>query len=229
MEFNDAEEHIYSAVRSSNWWWNNHVYQLDFFIATMTLTAAIGTVALWSYDCPFNRQFSPETSYRQFPSQEEVSSIIQSQKHWLNNWSNVFEPCDYRCCPYSRCSDISLTTTWTNIRHDRTMDQSSGGPKEGLQSFCLSSQCAFNMGNLMLWVASRIRKRYSVISAGLTDSVANIHLHLTRMSHCLVFKVPKLSFGEGNSLLSQLRDNQLYFQNIILATLGDKAEIGDAR
>jgi len=34
-EFNDAEERIYSEVKSSDWWWNEQVGLLNFVIATM--------------------------------------------------------------------------------------------------------------------------------------------------------------------------------------------------
>jgi len=40
-EFNDAEERIYSEVRSCDWWWNKQVRELSFVLATMTLTTSI--------------------------------------------------------------------------------------------------------------------------------------------------------------------------------------------
>ena len=65
-EFNDAEECIYSEVKSSDWWWNDQVCYLNFVIATMILTASLATAAAWSYECPQIRQFRPDTSYKLF-------------------------------------------------------------------------------------------------------------------------------------------------------------------
>jgi hypothetical protein len=54
-EFNDAKERIHSEVKSSDWWWNEEVGELNFVIAMMILIASLATVAAWSYDCPFIR------------------------------------------------------------------------------------------------------------------------------------------------------------------------------
>ena len=80
-EFHDAGEHIYSDVKSSNWWWNEHVCYLSFVIATMILTASLATVATWSYECPIIRQFRPVTSYKLFGRQEGLASIFGSRRH----------------------------------------------------------------------------------------------------------------------------------------------------
>ena len=44
-EFNDAEEHIYSEVKSSDWWWNEQVRWLNFVKAMMILPASLATAA----------------------------------------------------------------------------------------------------------------------------------------------------------------------------------------
>jgi len=80
-EFNDAEERIYSAVKSSDWWWNEQIRYLNFVIATMILTTSLATAAAWSYDCPCIRQFRPDTSYKLFGRQEGMASIFESRKH----------------------------------------------------------------------------------------------------------------------------------------------------
>jgi len=84
-EFNDAEERIYSELKSSDWWWNEQVRELNFVIATMILTTSIATVAAWSYDCHFIRQFRPDTSYTLFRRQERMASIFESRKHRLTD------------------------------------------------------------------------------------------------------------------------------------------------
>jgi hypothetical protein len=61
MEFNKAEESIYSEVKSSNWWWNVQVRCLILAIAIMILTPSIATVAAWSINCPCSVQFRPDT------------------------------------------------------------------------------------------------------------------------------------------------------------------------
>ena len=80
-EFNDAEEHICSEVKSSDRWWNEQVRLLNFVIATMILTTSLATVAAWSYDCPLIRQLRPDTSYKLFGGQEGMASIFESRKH----------------------------------------------------------------------------------------------------------------------------------------------------
>jgi hypothetical protein len=60
--FNNAEEHIYSELKSSDNWWNQVVHQLNFVTAVMILTASILTAAAWSYDGPCVRQFKPDTA-----------------------------------------------------------------------------------------------------------------------------------------------------------------------
>ena len=51
-EFNEAEERIYSHVKSSDWRWNEQVHLLNVVIAMMILTASIAKAAVWSNDCP---------------------------------------------------------------------------------------------------------------------------------------------------------------------------------
>jgi hypothetical protein len=51
--FNDAEEHIDSEVKSSDWWWNELVRWLNFVTATMFVTTSISMAAAWSNNCPF--------------------------------------------------------------------------------------------------------------------------------------------------------------------------------
>jgi len=84
-EFNDAEERIYSEVKSSDWWWNEQVRWLNFVLATMILTASSASAAAWSYDCPFIRQFRPDTSFKLFGRQEGMASIFESRKHRLDD------------------------------------------------------------------------------------------------------------------------------------------------
>jgi len=79
--FNDAEEHIYSDEKSSDWWWNDQVCKLNFVIATIILTSSISTAAAWSYDCPFIQQFRPDTSSKLFRRQGDMASIVESRKH----------------------------------------------------------------------------------------------------------------------------------------------------
>jgi len=74
-----------------------------------------------------------------------------------------------------------------------------------------------------------MRQCYPVICAWMADYLNNIHLHSTEQPHCAVCKAPKSWFGEGNSLLWQLRDYRLYFRKIILATQGDAKERWEAR
>jgi len=50
-----------------------------------------------------------------------------------------------------------------------------------------------------------------------------------KQPHCHVWEVLRSLFGDENSLSWQLRDNQLYFQKIILATQGDETERRQAR
>ena len=80
-EFDDTEEHIYSQVKSSDWWWNELVVWSNFVIATWFLTTSIAMAASWSYDCPLIWQFRPDTSYKLFGGQEGMASIFESQKN----------------------------------------------------------------------------------------------------------------------------------------------------
>jgi len=52
---------------------------------------------------------------------------------------------------------------------------------------------------------------------------------LQKQPHCPVCEAPKSPCGAGNSSSWQLRDYQLYFQNMILATQGDETERREAR
>jgi len=83
-ESNDAEEHIYSEVKSCDWWWNEQVRWLNYIIATMMLPPSIATAAAWSYGYPFIRQFRPDTSHKLFVWRDGVATIFESQKHWLD-------------------------------------------------------------------------------------------------------------------------------------------------
>ena len=80
-EFNDAEDRIYSEVKSIDWWWNEQVRSMNFVQATMILTASIATAAACNHDCPFIRQFRADTSYNQFGQQEPIASIFDSLEH----------------------------------------------------------------------------------------------------------------------------------------------------
>ena len=84
-EFNDAEEPIYSGVKSSHWWWNEQGRYLNFVKATMILTALLAMAAAWSYDRPFIRQFRPDTFYKLYGRQQGMVSIFESRKHRLND------------------------------------------------------------------------------------------------------------------------------------------------
>jgi len=56
-EFNDAEECIYSVVKSSDWCWKEQVHGLNSVTATMNLTASIAMAAAWNYNYPCICQF----------------------------------------------------------------------------------------------------------------------------------------------------------------------------
>jgi len=85
MELNDTEKRINLEVKSTDWWWNEQESQLKFVIATMILTASIATAATWRYNCPFTLLFRADTSYKLSGRQEEMVSIYESWKHWLND------------------------------------------------------------------------------------------------------------------------------------------------
>jgi len=84
MKFNEANEHIDSEVKSSDWCWNQQVCDVNFITATIILTASITTVGAWCDDCPFIEQFWPDTSQKLFRQQERMSRIYGSQKHQLD-------------------------------------------------------------------------------------------------------------------------------------------------
>jgi len=107
-EFNDAEECIYSEVKSSNWWWNEQVHEFNFVIATMIMTASKPTAAAWSYNCPCIRQVTADTSFNLMRRQGGMASISETRKHRLNDQIKAFESCHYPCCPSSHSSAISL-------------------------------------------------------------------------------------------------------------------------
>jgi len=87
----------------------------------------------------------------------------------------------------------------------------------------------FNTGKLMFCADGRMWQSYPVICVWMADYFETIHLHTRRQPNCPVCEAPQLSFGEGNSLSLQLRDYQLYFQKMILATQGDETKRWDAR
>jgi len=74
-----------------------------------------------------------------------------------------------------------------------------------------------------------MRKCNPVLCASPVDYFENIHLHSIQQPHCPVCISPKLSFGEGNSLSSQLIDCRLYFQQMILVMQGEETERREAR
>ena len=45
----------------------------------------LATAATWSYDCPFIRQFRPDTSYKPSGRQEGMASMFESRKHRLDD------------------------------------------------------------------------------------------------------------------------------------------------
>jgi len=63
---NEAEDCIYSEVKSNDWWWNEQILELNLVIATTILISPIATAATWSSDCPCIRYFRPDTSFTQF-------------------------------------------------------------------------------------------------------------------------------------------------------------------
>jgi len=77
-EFNNAEEHIYSEVKSHDWLWNEQVHFLYCMIATMISTTSIATAAAWSYDCHLIWQLRPDTSYKLSRWQEGMSSMSET-------------------------------------------------------------------------------------------------------------------------------------------------------
>jgi hypothetical protein len=87
----------------------------------------------------------------------------------------------------------------------------------------------FNTGKLMLCADCQMRQCYAVICAWTADYFENIHLHSIKQPHCPVCEAPKSSFGERNSLVWQLRNYRLYFQQMILATPGDETDRREAR
>jgi len=82
----------------------------------------------------------------------------------------------------------------------------------------------FKTGKLMLCADGQMQQCYLVIYAWTADYFENIYLHSIKQPHCPVCDAPKSSFGDGNSSLWQLRDYQLYFQKMILATQGVEME-----
>jgi hypothetical protein len=87
----------------------------------------------------------------------------------------------------------------------------------------------FNTGKRMVCADGQMWQCYPVICAWTADYFENIDLHSIKQRHCHVCEEPKSSFGEGNSLSSQLRDTQLYFPTMILTTQGDETERREAR
>jgi len=82
----------------------------------------------------------------------------------------------------------------------------------------------FNAGKLTLSADGQMRQCFPVICAWMADYFENIHLDPFKQPHCPVWEAPQSSFGQGNSLSWQLRDCELYFQTIILATQWDVTE-----
>ena len=58
---------------------------MNFVIARMILTVSLATVAAWSYDSPYIRQFRPDTSYKLIWRQEGMASIFESRNHRLDD------------------------------------------------------------------------------------------------------------------------------------------------
>jgi len=61
----------------------------------------------------------------------------------------------------------------------------------------------------MLCADGRMRQCYHVICAWTADYFENIHLHSIKQPYYPACEAPKLLFGEGNSLLWQLKDYRL--------------------
>ena len=76
----------------------------------------------------------------------------------------------------------------------------------------------------VLCAYGRMQQCYPVICARTPDYFKNIHLHSIKQPHCPLCEAPKSSFGEGNSSSWQLRDNWLYFEQMIPATQGDETD-----
>jgi hypothetical protein len=86
-----------------------------------------------------------------------------------------------------------------------------------------------NAGQHIHLVDGRMLQCYPVICAWRADYFENIHWHSIEQPDCPVCKAPKSSFPEWNSSSWQLRDYQLYFQKMILATQADETERREAR
>jgi len=74
-EFNHADECIYSWVKSSDWWWNEQVCELNFVIATMIWTASMTTPDGGNYHCALLRQFRINSSSTIFTRYEGITGI----------------------------------------------------------------------------------------------------------------------------------------------------------
>jgi len=110
-EFNDPGKFISTEVKSSDWWWNEQVSELNFIIAVMILTASIATTAAWSSESPYILPFKTDTSYTLFGQQEGMARMYGSWKHQLDYWIKASESCKHPCFPCSCSSEISLQRT----------------------------------------------------------------------------------------------------------------------
>jgi hypothetical protein len=63
----------------------------------------------------------------------------------------------------------------------------------------------------------------------MADYIENIDMYMSMQLHCPRWTALQLWFGEGNLLPCQLKDYELYFQQMTLMTQGDEMERLDAR
>ena len=86
-----------------------------------------------------------------------------------------------------------------------------------------------NNGKLMLSADGQLQQCLTAMSEWMAAYIDDSRLYSIKQQHSLVCEALKLSLGEGNSLSRQLRQYQLYFQKMILASQGEVMDRQEAR
>jgi len=195
----------------------------------MILTVSIATVAAWSYDWPFIRQFRPDylTNYSGDKTEWPVYWSLGNTDPTIGSKPSNLASILVALLPVSTKYHFKAQGKTTPMKEQQIQNREV--LKKVFELIFRPVDALFNSGKLMLCADGWMWQCYPDICLWMADYFENIHLHSIKQPYCPVSEAPKLSIAEGDSSSWQLGDYRLYFQKIILATLGDETERWDAR
>jgi len=149
--------------------------------------------------------FRPDTSYKSFERKQGIASVFESWKHWIMIGSQPSNLARILVAPFPGPQKYHFKGQWQTSAVKQQQFHNQEISKNVFMLICCPFDAHLNTARFMLRVDVQIQECHPAIYAWTAEYFEKIHFHWIMHPDCPLYKAPKSSFGEGNSLSWQLR------------------------